>query len=52
MIPKNYGGIDRLYGDISVESADKILDLIDEYTDLVESVSESKDNDVVDEKKA
>jgi len=36
MIPKHYGGIDRIYGDISIEGADKILDLIDEYVELVE----------------
>ena len=32
-----YGGIDRLYGDISTDGADKILDLIDEYIELLES---------------
>ena len=38
MIPCNYGGIDRIYGDISIDAADKILDLVDEYEELVESV--------------
>ena len=31
-----YGGIDRVYGEISKESADIILDLIEEYEELVE----------------
>ena len=41
MIPCNYGGIDRIYGDISVESADGVLDLVDEYTELVETIGEN-----------
>lgn len=37
MIPIGYGGIiDGLYGDISVEGADKILDLLDDYIELLE----------------
>ena len=40
MIPLNYGGIDRIYGDCSTESTDKILDLIEEYEELVEAVNE------------
>lgn len=37
MIPQYYGGIDRIYGDISIEGADVILDLVDEYVELVEA---------------
>lgn len=37
MIPLHYGGIDRVYGDISIESADKILDMVDDYIELKES---------------
>ena len=40
MIPLYYGGIDRMYGDISIECADKILDMIDDYIELVEEVHE------------
>ena len=35
-LPMYYGGIDRVYGEISKESADIILDLIEEYEELVE----------------
>ena len=38
MIPMYYGGIDRIHGDISIESADKVLDLIDDYVELVEAL--------------
>lgn len=41
-IPFYYGGIDRIYGDISIESADKILDIVDLYVELVESISEKE----------
>ena len=43
-IPMNYGGIDRLYGDISIEAADKILDLIEDYEELYEAVMDSREN--------
>lgn len=43
MIPLYYGGIDRVYGDLSIEEADKILDIIDDYIELVESIEESKE---------
>jgi hypothetical protein len=43
MIPLYYGGIDRVYGDLSIEEADKILDLIDDYIELVESIEENKE---------
>ena len=37
-----YGGeIDCILGSISIESLDKILDLIDEYIELRESVEEN-----------
>lgn len=38
MIPLYYGGIDRLYGDISLEGADIILDIVDDYIDLKEAI--------------
>lgn len=38
MIPMYYGGIDRVYGNITIETADKILDLIDEYVELIEVI--------------
>lgn len=44
-IPMCYGGIDRIYGHISIESADKILDLIDDYVDLVEMCESAKENE-------
>ncbi len=40
MIPLGYGGIDRIYGAISIESADIILDLIEEYIELLEEVTQ------------
>ena len=43
-IPYYYGGIDRLYGEISIEAVDKILDLIDEYIFLVESLEEKEES--------
>ena len=43
MIPLYYGGIDRVYGDLSIEEADKILDLIDDYIELIESIEENKE---------
>lgn len=41
-IPFYYGGIDRIYGDISIESADRILDMVDLYVELVESIYEKE----------
>ena len=43
MIPMYYGGIDRIYGDITIEAADKILDLIDEYVELIEVIDNEED---------
>ena len=40
MIPKYYGGITEVCGDISIEAADKILDIIDDYTDILEALDE------------
>ena len=38
-----YGGyIDCIQGDVSVEAVDKVLDLIEEYEELVESVNQKK----------
>ena len=42
MIPLNYGGIDRAYEDISIECADKILDMVDDYVELVEETEHLK----------
>ena len=48
MIPFGYGGIDRIYtdrsikGDISIESVDFILDIIDDYIELKEAVESTK----------
>ena len=39
---KYYGGIDRIYGDISEKAADKILDIIDLYLEIVESLEEEQ----------
>ena len=50
MIPMYYGGIDRIYGDISIEGADKILDLVDEFTDLVEALSTKCDKNEIEQK--
>ena len=38
-----YGGIDRVYGEISIESADIILDLIEKYEELEETTYETKE---------
>ncbi len=43
MIPLYYGGIDRVYGDLSIEEEDKILDLIDDYIEFVKSIEENKE---------
>ena len=43
-IPMYYGGIDRIYGDISIEAADKILDLIEDFEELYEAVMDSREN--------
>lgn len=45
MIPLHYGGIDRLYGDISIDTTDKILDLIDEYIEVKERIDDRKDDE-------
>ena len=38
-----YGGyIDCIQGAVSVEAVDKILDLVEEYEELVESVNQKK----------
>jgi len=39
-IPMGYGGIDRVYGDLSIDDADKILDLIDLYVDILEALDD------------
>ena len=39
-----YGGIDRVYGEISKESADIILDLIEEYEEMREATKEETEN--------
>lgn len=44
-IPMGYGGIDRIYGNLSIDNADKILDLIDLYEYIVEALEEEKDED-------
>lgn len=41
-----YGGqIDGLLDNISIESLDIIIDLIDEYIDLVEAISDARRSD-------
>jgi len=45
MIPLHYGGIDRVYGDISIECADKILDMVEDYVELVEAAEGGIDGD-------
>lgn len=45
MIPLHYGGIDRIYGDISIEGADKILDIVDDYIELLEEVHEQGESE-------
>ena len=39
---KGYGGIDRVYGELSYKAADKVLDLIEEYEELVEAVAQGE----------
>lgn len=41
MISNMYGGIDRLYGDISADGADAILDLVDDICEVMEAIEES-----------
>ena len=41
-VPMYYGGIDHSYGNLNCDAADKILDLIDEYIELVEVIGEQK----------
>jgi len=48
MILLHYGGIDRTYGGLSIECADKILDLIDEYIEIIESLRGVKNDEKVD----
>lgn len=43
-IPIGYGGIDRIYGNLSIDNADKILDLIDLYEYIVEVLEEEMEN--------
>lgn len=38
MIPMYYGGIDRSYGELSFEEGDFILDLIDTYIEILETL--------------
>lgn len=42
MIPFGYGGIDRVYGNITIDDADTILDIIDMYVDVVEVLEEGE----------
>ena len=35
-----YGGIDRSYGELSYEEADFILDLIDTYIEILETLEQ------------
>ncbi len=44
-IPVYYGGIDKVYGDVSVDSADKILDIVDDYIELIEKVEVNNNAD-------
>lgn len=37
MIPYYYEGVDRIYGDVSIECADKVLDMIDNYIEIKEA---------------
>lgn len=39
-VPMGYGGIDRVYGYLSIDDADKILDLIDMYQDILEALDD------------
>lgn len=39
-IPMWYGGIDRIYGDISIDNVDKILDLIEMYEYIIKALED------------